>query len=103
MQYLRAHGLPTTPVVLAEGTPFGRNWAVPASNASQAASNAALRAAYETLVAAGDSHLHYVETASLFGPAATEDSGTANALHSTDAGMHDVAAFWIGFLPTLIN
>ena len=37
----------------------------------QAASNAALRAAYDELVAAGDAHLHYVDSASLFGPAAT--------------------------------
>jgi hypothetical protein len=32
--YLRSHGLPaSTPVVLAEGLPFGRNWAVPADAA----------------------------------------------------------------------
>lgn len=109
-----------------------RPFAGPSPLHAQAASNAALRAAYTTLVADGDTHLYYVETASLFGPAATEvcsslapnsvyrgqlderaihlascfrlqDSGTANGLHSTDAGMHDVGAFWISFLPTLLR
>jgi hypothetical protein len=74
---------------------------VAASNSSQAAANAALRAAYTELVQAGDTHLFYVETAQLFGPAAALDSATANGLHPTDAGMHDVASFWINFLPTI--
>jgi lysophospholipase L1-like esterase len=99
VQYIRSHGHPDTPIVLAEGLPFGRAWAVPDQAAEQAASNAALAAAYQQLLAAGDTHLHYVHTAELFGPLASLDSATANGLHPTDIGMHDMAAVWISQLP----
>ncbi len=41
---------PTLPIVLAEGTPFGRDWAVAAQAQQTDASNAALTAAYKQLV-----------------------------------------------------
>ena len=95
---------PTVPVVLAEGLPFGRDWAVPPEAAAQAAENAALRAAYTTLVTAGDAHLSYVNTSALFGAAASLDSGTAAGLHASDAGMHDMAAALLAVLrPLLLN
>jgi len=101
---LRAHGVPAaTPIVLAEGLPFGRNWAVPADAAAQAADNAALRAAFDALRAAGDGALHYVETAALFGAASEADSATAAGLHATDAGMHDMAAAFIAMLPGILE
>ena len=103
VQYLRAHGLPAaTPVVLAEGLPFGRNWAVPAAAAAQTADNAALRAAFAALRAAGDAALYYVDTAALFSNASETDSATAAGLHATDAGMHDMAAAFIEMLPSIL-
>ena len=97
---LRSSGLgATVPVWLVEGLPFGRNWAVPEDAIAQAASNAALRAAYEALVAGGDAHVFYgPPTAALFGAAATLDSGTAAGLHAADQGMHDMTAAWLPLL-----
>ena len=98
VQYLRAHGV-TCPIFLSEGLPFGRNWAVPSDAAAQAASNAALRAAFTQLTSAGDSALYYMNTSQLFSPEALEDSATAAAgLHATDQGMHDMASAWISAL-----
>jgi len=97
VQFLRAANV-TAPVYLSEGLPFGRDWAVPASATEQAASNAALRAAYEQLVAAGDTNVRYMSTAELFSPASASDTATAAGLHATDAGFHDMAAAWIAKL-----
>jgi hypothetical protein len=102
VQYIRAHGHAADPVILAEGTPFGRNWAVPQCAADEGASNAALFAAYETLVAGGDANVHFVSGELLFGPAASLDSATANGLHPTDGGMADMAAFWAEYLPMVV-
>ncbi len=103
VKYMRAHGYASTPIVLAEGIPFGRNWAVPEQAAEQVASNAALQAAFKALVQEGDTHLHYMHTEQLFGPQAAVDSATANGLHPTDAGMFDMAQAWISILPTIID
>jgi hypothetical protein len=97
--YRQAH--PTTPIIFAEGTQFGRNWASPDAAADQAASNAALHAAYATLQAGGDANLHYVTTGSLFSAAGLLDTPCANGLHPTDSGMFEVAAFWTAYLPTV--
>ncbi len=94
---------PSVPIVLAEGLPFGRNWAVPEQRDAQAAENAALRAAFESLSAAGDAHLAYVNTSALFGAAAALDSGTAAGLHASDAGMHDMGAAMISALRALLS
>jgi lysophospholipase L1-like esterase len=103
IEYVRRQpGWGSVPIVMAEGLPFGRAWAVPAIAAAQNASNAALRTAYENLIARGDTNLHYMPTAHLFSPASLLDSATANGLHPTDAGMHDMAAAWISLLPTLL-
>ena len=96
VRYFRAHGRPDTPLVLAEGLIFGRNWAVSDQKALQDASNAALRGAYDALVAAGDANLHYVTSEALWGNNVQleMDSPTANGLHPTDAGMRLMAAVW---------
>jgi len=103
VQYLRSNGHPDTPIVLSEGLPFGRAWAVPDQAAQQAASNAALAAAFRQLQGAGDQYLYYVSTDQLFGPLASVDSATANGLHPTDAGMHDMASLWISLLSGLLG
>jgi hypothetical protein len=96
VRYLRAHNV-TCPIWLSEGLPFGRNWAVPADAAAQAASNAALRAAFQQLQPE-DAALHYMTTEQLFSADSLLDSATAAGLHATDAGMHDMAEAWISAL-----
>ena len=88
----------SVPIVLSEGLPFGRAWAVPAQAAQQAEDNGYLAAAFAQLKEGGDANLHYVNTSMLFGPEAARDSGTAAGLHATDAGMHDRAAAWVRVL-----
>lgn len=102
VQYFRQQH-PTTPVILAEGIPFGRSWSNPDDAASEAANNAALYAAYQQLVAAGDSNLHYVKRDSLFSPEGLLDAPEANGLHPSDKGMRDVSAFWIPYLQQLLQ
>jgi len=103
VQYFRSNGHPATPIVLAEGIIFGRDWIVPASAASSAASNAALWGAYQQLVASGDANVHYVNATSLFSAPSLATSPTANGLHPTDEGIVDIAAFWVPFLEALVG
>lgn len=93
---------PSTPIVLVEGTEFGRDWAVPTQAAEDAATNAALAQAYATLVSGGDAHLHYVHSSQLFDAQAFQDTPTAAALHPTDRGMQSVSGFWLSFLPSIL-
>jgi len=101
VRYLRSKGL-TAPVVLAEGLPFGRNWAVPQSALEQASSNAYLLNAFNTLKEAGDDRLYYLNTSQLFGAEAVRDSGTAAGLHATDDGMHDLSSAFISLLKNIL-
>lgn len=101
VKYLRDHNV-TAPIFLSEGLPFGRNWAVPEDAEAQTASNAALRAAFNTL-SASDGNLHYMTTQELFSPASLEDSATSAGLHATDAGMHDMAAAWVKALTPVLE
>jgi lysophospholipase L1-like esterase len=94
---------PTIPIILAEGLPFGRNWATPDEASGQNASNFALATAYATLVANGDKNLAYVNSTSLFGADASIDSATAAGLHATDAGMHDMAKRFIELLQSILG
>ena len=57
---------PTTPIVLAEGTPDGDLW-FEHSHSRQQANNAALKAEYLKLKAGGEAKLFYVESAPLYG------------------------------------
>ena len=94
--YLRAHGHAATPIVLAEGTAMGRDWSVVAQSADSSATGAALRAAYDALVSAGDPALHYVAADELWAGVrdAAMDSPTAAGLHPNSEGMRLVAATW---------
>lgn len=101
-QYRQA-GHATTPIVMVEATPMGNSWAVAAQAQGQAQSSAALRGAFDQLVAAGDANLYYVNSSQLFSPPSMMDTPCANGLHPTDQGMIDVADFWIRYLPTIIQ
>ena len=94
---------PTTPIILAEGSPDGDLWFGEPSHQSQQQNNEALRAAYEQLKPQ-DAHLHYVESAELFGLTnADHENPTVGGCHPSDLGAHDIASFWSGFLPTLLG
>ena len=94
---------PTTPIILAEGSPDGDLWFGAPSHESQQQNNEALRAAYEQLKPQ-DAQLHYVESAELFGLTnADHENPTVGGCHPSDLGAHDIASFWSGFLPTLLG
>lgn len=101
---------PTTPIVLAEGTPEGGKWLLQALAVKQDGSSAALRAEYEKLVAAGDANLHYVRSASLYNASALPSmpghprgsSPTVAGTHPSDLGAFAVAQAYIALLPRLL-
>ena len=92
---------PMTPIVLVEGTGFGRDWAVEAAAADSAAADAALRGAFEQWRAAGDANLFYVSQQDLWPDAL--DSPCANGLHPSDIGMSFVARFFTPFFKRLFS
>ncbi|MDP2437550.1 MAG: SGNH/GDSL hydrolase family protein [archaeon] len=102
VKYLRTHR-PSVPIVLVEGTPFGRDWAISASMASQTASNAALQLSYRLLLDQGFQQLFLVNSSVLFQGIDLIDSPTAMGLHPSDSGMHDIAKFWVPFFQNLFS
>eukprot|EP00035_Acanthoeca_spectabilis_P007412 m.136418 g.136418 ORF g.136418 m.136418 type:complete len:830 (-) comp13943_c0_seq1:293-2782(-) len=91
---------PSTPIVLAEGTPAGSLWF--GGDQSQAANNAALRKAFGELTPTVP-NLHYVHSASLYAASGSEVSPTVGGTHPSDLGAHDVAAFYASFLPGILG
>jgi hypothetical protein len=99
VKYFRANGHATTPIVLAEGTPSGTDWAAPDVSSTQQGANAiALAAAFKSLIAEGDTHLYYAKSADLFADPlgmtavnpATDDP-TVGGCHLSDLGMRKQA------------
>ncbi len=86
---------PKAPIVLVEDRTYGNAWLLPARRRRHATSRAALRAAYERLVAAGVPGLYYVEGASLLGD---DDEATTDGSHPSDLGMMRMTE---ALLPTL--
>jgi len=101
IKYWRENGHPTTPIVLAEGTPAGGEWLLPAVHASMEAKRAALRAAY-VAAAPTDPNLHYVN-ASSFWPTMQLDSPTVAGCHPTDEGGERIAEFYTRMIPRWIK
>lgn len=102
VQYIRSHGHPRTPIVLAEGTQAGSGWLTNYEDGSNAAKDAALREQYLKLVAAGDRHIFYVFSKDLFANdthALDIDSPTAAGCHPTDVGHYRVARHYSHVLP----
>ena len=100
VNFLRAHGHATTPVVLAAGTTYGNHWFAPALNDEK---RAALLVEYRKLVAAGDANLHLVANHddALF---AYDElvNPTVGGTHPSDLGHREIAAFYEKYLPQLI-
>ena len=111
VKYFRANGHATTPIVLAEGTPSGTDWAAPDAGATQQGANAlALAAAYKALIAGGDKYLYYAKSADLFAdtlgmPAVNtqQDDPTVGGCHLSDLGMRKQAAYWAAAIPKFLS
>ena len=98
---MRKHGHTTTPIVLAEGTPYPAEWlnGPPYADASK---NAALKQAFDTLVGSlGVKGLHYVKGSDLFKSEFVNP--TVGGVHSSDLGQYMIADFYVKFLPTLLK
>ncbi|MBN2023633.1 MAG: SGNH/GDSL hydrolase family protein [Pirellulales bacterium] len=79
---------PETPIVLVEDRTYDYTPLKKSARTRHAASRAALRAAYEKLVADGVPNLRYVPGADLLGP---DSEGTVDGSHPTDLGMTRIA------------
>ncbi len=75
---------PGTPIILAEDRDYSAAWLKAGSAARNHSSRAALRAAYEELVAEGVKGLYYIEGPPQLGD---EDGVTVDGSHLTDLGM----------------
>ena len=75
---------PGTPIVLVENVPYQQGWFRPASRDAYVNKNAALKAAYDKLVADGVKGLHYIPCDQLFG---TDHEATVDGTHATDLGF----------------
>jgi len=75
---------PTVPVVLVEDRTYQNAWLSPGHRKRNDTSRAALRKAYERLIAAGVKDLHYVEGETLFGD---DGEATVDGSHATDLGF----------------
>lgn len=105
VQYLRAHGHPTTPVILAEGSDWPAIWISNAPlGAGVAAKRAAMEAAFAQLKAAGDKNIHLVQGHMLYGnDTASASTATFNNVHPTDLGHWKISQFYASYLPTIIS
>jgi len=75
---------PATPIVLVEDRTYQHAWLVPSARKRNDTSRAALRKAYDRLVAAGVKGLHYVEGEHLFGD---DGEASVDGSHATDLGF----------------
>lgn len=86
---------PSTPLVLVENVGYTDSFLLETRRLRVAESNQALRKIYETLVAAGDKHILYVPSWSLFG---SDGEDTVDGTHPTDVGAMRMAR---GMAPVL--
>jgi hypothetical protein len=75
---------PATPIVFVENVHYQSGWFAEASRKAYEDKNAALRAAFDRLVAAGLGGLHYIEGANLLG---SDHEATVDGTHPTDLGF----------------
>ena len=79
---------PDTPIVLVENIEYQAGFFLPKTRQAYEAKNAALRAAYDGLVAAGVTGLHYVPCRGLLGD---DGQGAVDGTHPTDLGFYRFA------------
>eukprot|EP00038_Savillea_parva_P001754 m.107044 g.107044 ORF g.107044 m.107044 type:complete len:263 (+) comp10611_c0_seq1:1876-2664(+) len=105
VKYLRSNGHATTPIVLAEANPRPGDWLANTIHGDWSdPKGAALRAAYNSMVASGDTHLTYVAAGDLFQFAPTPLSSPVAADDApADLGQYEMANFYTGLLKTLLS
>jgi hypothetical protein len=79
---------PETPIVLVENIIYQRSWFLGSGQGGHVDKNAALRAAYERLTAAGTPGLYYVPCDDLLGD---DFEATVDGTHATDLGFQRMA------------
>ena len=79
---------PETPIVLVENVPYQQGWFIASKRAAYEDKNAALKAAYDRLVASGVAKLYYVPCTDLFGQ---DHEATVDGTHATDLGFMRMA------------
>jgi hypothetical protein len=75
---------PETPIVLVEDRRFSNEWITPAKRKFHDDNHAALKAAYQQLLADGVKHLHYIPGDHLYGD---DTEGATDASHANDLGF----------------
>ncbi|MEW4530480.1 SGNH/GDSL hydrolase family protein [Maioricimonas sp. JC845] len=76
---------PEVPIVLVEDRNYTDSFLIESKRTRNESSQAALRAAFERLKAAGDENLYYIEGADLLGD---DSEGTVDSSHPTDLGFY---------------
>lgn len=76
---------PEVPIVLVEDRNYTDSYLIESKRTRNESSQAALRAAFERLKAAGDENLYYIEGADLLGD---DSEGTVDSSHPTDLGFY---------------
>ena len=79
---------PDTPIVLVENIIYQNAWIDPKRRQRQQSSNAALKAVFQQLIAAGVRDLHYIEGEFLLGD---DGEATVDGTHPTDLGFARIA------------
>lgn len=75
---------PTTPIVLVEDRRFTNDWITPEKQAFHTANHAALKSAYEALIAEKQTKLYYIDGDHLYGD---DTEGATDASHANDLGF----------------
>lgn len=75
---------PNTPIILVEDRRFTNDWITPAKQQFHSENHAALRAAYDELIAEGFGDLHYIPGDHLYGD---DTEGATDASHASDLGF----------------
>jgi hypothetical protein len=91
---------PTTPILLVEDRTYGDAFLIQSKHRKNVESRAALRKAYDALIAAGDQHLGYLEGEKLL---AEDGEDTVDSSHPTDLGFVHQADAFEGVLKGLIK
>jgi len=90
---------PVTPILLVEDRTYADAFLIEGKARKSAQSRAALRKAYEALVAAGDKNIGYLEGDKLL---AADGEDTVDSSHPTDLGfLHQADAFQAALEPLL--
>ena len=91
---------PTTPILLVEDRRYTDGWIRPLKKAHNDANHAALRAAFDALVAKGVTGLHYLGGDDLL---AENGEGTVDSSHPTDLGFVDHSNAFARVLDPLVR